>query len=227
MKIAVMQPYFFPYLGYFQLLNAVDTFVFFDNVNFIKKGFINRNRILLNGVAHSINLPINKISQNRHINEHTRKPQTESLVKTIQHAYSKAPFFEQVMPLLKACINTDEVNLAKYLAFQIEKICNYLEINCKLLYASELDLTYQGSGQEKILAIAEQLKATGYINPEGGKALYQKAQFANANIALEFLHSQNTQYPQFGQTFIEYLSIVDVLMFNSRTDIKSLLNNKP
>lgn len=223
MKTAIMQPYFFPYLGYFQLINAVDTFVFLDDVNFIKKGYINRNSILLNNKAHLLTLPVSKISQNKRINEHTISNNIEALLKTIEHAYRKAPFYKEVAPLLIKMFTFDETNLSRYLGYQLTSICEYLDIKCRFLYASELNVETTIKGQERILSLCKMLQTTRYINANGGKHLYNEQAFEQVGIKLNFIQPSLQTYQQYDNDFVNFLSIIDVMMFNSKEQISTLL----
>jgi hypothetical protein len=224
MKIAIMQPYFFPYLGYFQLIHAIDVFVIFDDVNYINKGYINRNNMLLQNNIHPFNLFLEKASQNKLINEINLANNNLKLIKTIEIAYKKSKCFDESFPIIESIINSNEKNLAKFLGESINSICNYLELNKKIIYSSELANDKRNKGQQKIIDIVKLLDATEYINPIGGQEIYKKNEFIENNIKLNFIKmNENLIYKQFNNEFIPNLSIIDVLMFNNNKERKDLL----
>ncbi len=226
MRVAIMQPYFFPYIGYWQLIDAVDKFVIYDDVNYIKRGWINRNKIIENKEAHYLTLPLQKSSQNKLINEiDISDPQKnkEKIYHRIDVAYKKAPFYDDVIKLLKTSILNTEVNLARYLINTIKLVNEYLGINTILIVSSFIKKDNSKKGQEKILEICKQLKADHYINPIGGTKLYDKEEFKKHGIKLSFLKTDDIIYKQFDNEFIPNLSIIDVMMFNSREEIKKML----
>lgn len=227
MKVAIMQPYFLPYIGYFQLINAVDIFLIYDDVNYIKRGYINRNSILVNGAANLFSISLKDVSQNKLINEisiDTESSWKKDLLKTLEHSYKKAPHFEVVFPLVESIINHPETNLAKFIANTLREVCNYLHIDTKIIVSSEIEKDNSLKGQDKILEISKKLKADEYINAIGGMELYDRNAFSNEGIALNFIKTQPINYSQFKNEFIPWLSIIDVMMFNSSNDVKTLLN---
>lgn len=226
MKLAIMQPYFFPYIGYWQLINSVDKFVIYDDVNFIKRGWINRNRILVNGEAKFINLKMNKASQNKLINEIELLIDpiyNKKLLKTIEYSYKKAPYYGEVFPVIESIIMQKEKNLARYLEFSIRKICEYLLISTELIISSSINKNNDLKGQDKILEICKILGADEYYNAIGGKELYSYEDFVFQGINLKFLKTDVIRYKQFSNKFISNLSIIDVMMFNKRKDIEAKL----
>lgn len=227
MKIGIMQPYFFPYIGYWQLINAVDKFVIFDDVNFIKKGWINRNNILLNDNAHLFTLPLSKASQNKLINEicvNNDETMKLNLLKTMELCYKKAPYFQDVIKILEDIILYPENNLSLFLKYQIETVCSYLNIQTEIITSSSLDNNKFLHAQDKIIDICKLEGANHYINPIGGVDLYDKAVFENNNIKLNFIKSCDISYQQFNDNFIPNLSIIDVMMFNKLEDIQRFLD---
>ena len=224
MTLAIMQPYLFPYTGYWQLVNAVDTFVIFDDVNFIKKGYINRNSILLNGKPHIFTLELIGASQNKLINEIEIGSNSRKILKTIEMSYKKSPYFYIVFPIIKDILENKEKNLAKFIGHSLEKISNYLEIDTKFIYSSDIRKNNSLKAQDKILEIASLLKSTDYINAIDGQKFYDKERFSQENIQLNFLDTEITEYKQFENEFESHLSIVDILMFNSIEDIKNILS---
>lgn len=227
MKLAIMQPYFFPYLGYFQLMAAVDFFLIFDDVHFIKKGWIHRNYILLNQAAHPFTLPIQKMSQNRLILDHERanpKETVEQQLLLLYHAYHKAPYYAEVMPHLERMLRNEEPNVARYLGHQLETIRDYLGLDTVIHYTSSFENEDHLKKEARLLDLCNRFDAHHYINPIGGKALYDDETFERAGVHLEFLEMQPLSYRQFGDVFVPNLSIIDVLMFNPRARVQQLLD---
>ena len=225
MNLGIMQPYFLPYIGYFQLINAVDKYIIYDDVQFIKGGWINRNNILLNGDKFMFNLILNGASTNKLINEITVSTNQSKLLKTIENSYKKAICFEKVFPIVISIFKYNDKNLAKFIGNSIVEVCNYLNLNTEIIYSSELNKNNNSKGQDRIVSICELLKADIYINAIGGQKLYNKETFKSSNIDLKFLKSNLICYPQFTNEFVPFLSILDIMMFNSIEKIKSILDN--
>ncbi len=228
MKVGIMQPYFFPYLGYWQLMNAVDKYVVYDDVNYIKGGRINRNAILMNGSAHPINLPLLGASPNKHINEVQVNPepiQREKLFRTISQSYSKAPYFESVMALLEETLRCEEANLGRFLFQTFLRLNAYLDVQTQLILSSEMKKNTALKGREKVIHICTLLGATEYYNSVNGIPLYEphRAEFEAVGIELKFPKMRDIVYPQFKNEFVPNLSIIDVMMFNSREECRRLL----
>ncbi|MEK3879578.1 WbqC family protein [Paenibacillus sp. FSL M7-0420] len=227
MKLGIMQPYLFAYIGYWQLLNTVDKYVIYDDVNYIKSGWINRNRILLNGEPQMINIKLSGVSSNKQINEVEiikDKSHIKKLLKTIELSYSKAPYFLDVMPILEQILEYKEINLAAYIENSIEKICSYLKIDTILIRSSDISKDNNLRGQDKVIEICKILGADEYYNAIGGQDLYSAKTFSMSNIDLKILKTRQIQYPQFKDNFVPNLSIIDVMMFNSIDNIKEQLD---
>lgn len=224
MKLGIMQPYFLPYIGYWQLINAVDKYVIYDDVNFINKSWINRNNILLNGDKHQINLLLTEASQNKLINQVAIQDNQTKLIRTIELNYKKAPMFQQVFPLFLHIMEYPDKNLAKFIGNSIVEIARYLSIETEFIYSSTLDKDNTLRAQDKILNICKLLNANKYINAIGGADLYSKDDFNKVGIELSFLESEYVQYKQFKNEFVPHLSILDVLMFNDISKINDFFN---
>lgn len=223
MKIGLMQPYFLPYLGYFQLIAAVDKFVVYDDVQYIR-GWINHNFIWSRGGPQRIVLPLRGRSLNLNINQIQVLPNSESkLLKTIRQTYSKAPQFEVVMPLIEKILTHSNLRLSEFLMNSVVVICDYLELGTNILLSSSLLKTEGKTGQDRVIDICRQLEATEYINAPGGTSLYDPVAFRNQQICLSFLIPRKIEYAQYGPHFTPNLSILDVLMFNDRHRIRQLL----
>lgn len=226
MKLGIMQPYFVPYIGYWQLMNLVDQYVIYDDVNYIKGGWINRNRILVNGNPKYFNIPMLGATPNLLINQikvdHNRAIIKKNL-RSIEGAYKKAPYYESVYPMIEDILWCEENNIAKYIEHSFRIICEYLGIQTKLLVSSDLDKDSKLKGQDKVLAICHLLNATEYYNAIGGQDLYSFETFRAHGFELYFVKTQDIEYEQFGGNFQANLSIIDVMMFNDREKIKDYL----
>lgn len=225
MKLGIMQPYFFPYIGYWQLINLVDKYVIYDDVNYIKGGWINRNKILINGEATFLNLYLSLASPNKKINEIEIDSgiRNQKNLKRIAMAYKKAPYYEETYPLLEELLTSKETNLAKLNGKIIKEISNYLSMNTEFVYSSEIEKNGQLKGQDKIIDICKRQGASDYYNAIGGKALYDQKSFRSEGIRLHFLKTKEIRYKQFDSDFVPNLSIIDLLMFNGREGTKELL----
>lgn len=219
-----MQPYFFPYIGYFQLINAVDLFVIYDDVNYINKGYINRNAILLNGHAHKITLSLLGASQNKLINEISIANNSVKILKTIESAYKKVPGFAEIFPILSSILLHQEKNLAKFMGNSLQIISDYLGLKTAFLYSSEIKKNLMLKAEFKILDICKNLGISTYINAIGGRSLYNKTAFNEQNLNLFFLKPQPGHYKQFDNEFVPNLSIIDILMFNTKLQTKKMLS---
>lgn len=226
-KIAIMQPYFMPYIGYFQLINSVDEFIIYDNIQYTKKGWINRNRILSNGSDKLITLPIKNGHSylnvvDRFVSD-TWITDKDKLINLISNSYKKADHFTEVFELISTCLNFKENNLFNFICNSLYKINDYLEIKTPIILSSSLDIDHSLKSQEKVLAICKNRKTDVYINSIGGVNLYDKEIFKKNKIDLLFIKTNPIEYKQFDNKFIPWMSIIDVLMFNSKEKIKNLL----
>lgn len=225
MTLGVMQPYLLPYIGYFQLINAVDKYVVYDDVAYINGGWINRNRILINGCAQMFTVRLSAASQNRTINSIDIADDFVKLRKTFQLNYMKAPYFKDVMPLLDEILSYEDMRLGMFIFNSLRLLADYMGIKTEFVLSSDLKKDNALKGQDKILAICKELQANTYINAAGGQELYDKESFLQNKIELKFLKTGEIAYPQFANEFIPDLSIVDVLMFNSTDEISKMLDN--
>lgn len=229
MKLAVMQPYLFPYIGYFQLIAAVDKFVLLDDVTFIKKGWINRNRILINGEPSLFTVPLKKSSQNKLIKDIQITSVTKwryKLLKTIEYNYKKAPFFDNVFSMLKGLLNSNVQTISELNFLSIQQVCSCLKIPTVLIPNTAGYENSHLNGHQRILDICKQEDADSYINPVGGMELYESSHFENEQIELSFLKPIAEPYSQFNRPFVPFLSILDVMMFCGPGVIKKQLLSK-
>ncbi len=227
MKLGIMQPYFFPYIGYWQLMNHVDQYVIYDDVNFIKGGWINRNRILNHGKVQFFNLTMKGASPNKLINQieiETDERVTRKNLRMIENCYGKAPYYKQTFELICDIMLYKDSNLAGFLANSIMRMAEYLGMNTKFVISSDLEKNNELRGQEKVIHICRLLGADEYYNASGGQKLYDYDSFEKQGIRLKFIDTGGVFYQQFEEGFMPNLSIIDVLMFNSLEDTKAYLN---
>jgi hypothetical protein len=229
MNVAIMQPYFLPYIGYFQLIKAVDIFVVYDNIQFSKKGWIHRNRILVNGRDEYFTLTLKKDSDYLNVNQRvlseTWEQEKLKTLRIIKENYKKAPFFLSTFPILEEIFNFESRNLFDFIYHSLLKINSILEIESKIVLSSSIAIDHDLKAQNKVLAINENLQASHYINPIGGLLLYDAPSFEKKNIELSFLKSKNIHYKQYENEFMPWLSILDVMMFNDIPTIKNWLGD--
>ncbi len=223
--VAIMQPYFFPYIGYFQLINAVDEFIIYDNIKYTKKGWINRNRVLNHGSDVVFSLPLKKASDALDIRERELAAEFNGhkLLNQLRGLYRKAPQYEPVMELVQSVLMESDRNLFRFLRNSVEKTCRFLGISTPLITSSTLDIDHSLQSQDKVIALCQSVESTTYINPIGGVELYSRSEFSRSGIKLAFLRSAVMEYPQFDHPFVPWLSIIDVMMFNSPLTIQSKL----
>jgi hypothetical protein len=221
-----MQPYFFPYLGYWQLLNYVDRFVIYDDVNYIKGGWINRNRILINGEPRYLTIPLRDASPNKLIYELAIAESVgwrNKLLKSVEGAYKKSPFFEEAIPVIQEIIQFNDGNLASFLSHQIIKLVEFLGIQTEVRETSRNYNNGELAGQTRVIDICRRENAKRYLNAEGGMALYDRSAFGEAGLTLQFIKMNSQEYVQRASAFVPNLSIVDVLMAVGREGVRDLL----
>jgi len=227
MKLAIMQPYFLPYIGYYQLIAAVDIFVVYDNIKYTKRGWINRNRILMNGQDAMFSLPLKKDSDSLDVvqRELGADYSRERLLNQFKGAYSHAPHFSETFSLLERIVLSEESNLFRYIHHALVETCAYLGIDTEIRVSSGIDIDHNLKGQEKVLALCQAVGADTYINAIGGTELYSREEFEAQRIDLKFIKSRPYSYAQFGAMFVPWLSIIDVLMFNSLEQIPHTMHD--
>lgn len=228
MIVTVEQPYLFPYIGYWQLLNAVDVFVMLDDVNYIKRGFINRNSILLDGKSYRFSVPVKEASQNKKIMDLCLcfdEKERQKFLSRIEYAYKKAPCFSQVFPLITDIIHNPDEDLTGFIQYSLTSITAYLGIDTRIIRSSAMDKDNTLTGQNRVVEICRRIGADTYINPAGGRKLYDSQTFHKENMELFFLDTrhENIVYPQFDNPFVGQLSIIDIMMFNSIEKIQDFL----
>lgn len=229
MKVGIMQPYFFPYLGYWQLMNSVERYLIYDNIQFTKNSWIRRNRILVNGSDKLFTLPLKKDSDYLDVRDRVLADDfsdfQEKFLKQIQLSYKKAPFIDAVYPVIEEIVRYEDINLFNYIYHSVESIRNYLGICSELIISSTVTIDESLKGKDKVLALCKCLEATEYYNSVNGIPLYEphRQEFEDAGIRLRFPKMREITYPQFGNEFVPNLSIIDVMMFNSQEKCRQLL----
>lgn len=223
-----MQPYLFPYIGYFQLMAAVDHFVIYDDAQWMKGGWINRNRILVEGAPRYFTLPVAKTTHTQRINERCFADDVDihkkKILRQLAFSYCRAPFFDEILSLVKDCFGEPQRDVSRLLVSCLERCCDYLGIDTPMTMASDVESPTDLAGENKVIHISRTLGANHYVNPAGGASLYSGSRFASAGLQLSFLHTLELRYPQFdGRKFQPSLSIIDVLMFNTPEQVLALL----
>jgi hypothetical protein len=225
MRLAIMQPYFFPYIGYFQLIAAVDQFIVYDNIKYTKKGWINRNRMLQNGKDVMFSLPLKNDSDSLNVCERVLAVEfnRDKLLNQFKGSYRHAPYFVQTLSLIEQIVRHQDANLFRFLHHSIVKTCEHLCITTEIRISSGIAIDHDLKNQDKVLALCAALGASTYVNAIGGRELYSTETFRERGVELKFIQSKPFEYPQFGDEFVPWLSIIDVMMFNSVETIKESL----
>jgi hypothetical protein len=226
MTVAIFQPYFLPYIGYWQLLAMVDCFVVYDNIEYTKKGWINRNRFLQGGADAYFTVPIKKASDFLTVAERQLADDfdRDKLLRALAASYRKAPQFDLVYPLVERIVRAPLGNLFAYVHHSLVEVARFLEIATPLVLSSTMAIDHTLKSEQKVLAICQALGADRYLNPIAGQALYSQAAFAAVSIRLDFVQPRPIVYPQFGGPFVPNLSILDVLMFNAKPAVRAMLS---
>lgn len=226
MQLAIMQPYFFPYLGYFQLINSVDKFIIYDDVFYIKQGWINRNKLLLSGKEHSFVVPVMGASSYKRINEvkvDYNSNWERKFLKTLEQAYKRAPYFSQVYDVVSNVVQSKSEMISDLAFESITQVCHYLNLEVLFARSSKIYSNQGLKGVDRVIDICTIEQASHYINPIGGQILYKKEDFLQKNIQLHFIKPNLSIYQQFNSEFIPWLSIIDILMFNSPKEVNRML----
>jgi len=224
--VAIMQPYFLPYIGYLQLISAVDLFIVYDNIKYTKKGWINRNRLLQNDNDVMFSLPLKKDSDSLNVCERELAADfnRNRLLHQFKNAYRYAPYFTQTFPLIEQVVAYDQSNLFDFLHHSIVKVCEHLSITTKTEISSNTNIDRALKNQDKVLALCEAVSASVYVNAIGGIDLYSKETFHEKGLVLKFIQSNPFEYPQFGDAFVPWLSAIDVMMFNPLATIQTSIS---
>jgi hypothetical protein len=226
MRLAIMQPYFFPYIGYFQLIAAVDMFIVYDNIKYTKKGWISRNRMLQNGKDAMFSLSLKSDSDSLDVCERELAADfnRDKLLNQFNGAYRRAPYFAQTFPLVEQIVRHEDTNLFRFLHHSIVRTCEHLGIATEIRISSGIVIDHDLKNQDKVLALCAAVGATTYVNAIGGMELYSKETFREKGIELKFIKSKPFEYAQFGDAFVPWLSIIDVMMFNPLDTIQTCIS---
>ena len=227
MRVAVMQSYFFPYIGYFQLISSVDLFIVYDDIKYTKKGWINRNRILQNGKDIMFSLPLKSDSDFLGVRDRVLAADfnPDKVLNQLSGAYKCAPYFTQTFPLIEEILRYKDRNLFKFIHYSILKVCGHLGITTEIRISSDVDICHNLKSQDKVIALCEAVGATTYINAIGGIELYSKDDFTARSLELKFIKSKKFEYAQFDNEFVPWLSMIDVMMFNPLNVIREYIQS--
>lgn len=213
-----MQPYFCPYLGYFQLINKVDQFVIYDNIEYSRRGWFSRNRIAINDRANLFSIPLKRDSDYLHVNDRflsdSSSKSIAKILRRIENSYRHADYYSEIFPVVKSVFNCQNTNLFDYIQHSVVVWKNLLNINTPLIRSSELEIDHSLKAQNKVIAICKHLNASTYINPIGGTPLYDRKHFSEHGLNIKFLEMNPLKYNQQNERFISSLSVIDVLMHN-------------
>lgn len=223
MKLAVMQPYLFPYIGYFQLIHAADLFLIYDDVSYIKQGYINRNSVLSPSGVTRFTVPVPGASSNKFISELKFSPVVAKILKTIEQSYSKAPYFEVVFPMIRDVLEHEDRSIASVCQMSYETIFSYIGSEKKFKRTSNLNYDRTAPARDRLIGLCHKFKASCYINTPGGRSLYKKEDFSKCGVDLKFLCPLSVKYRQMSPQFVPNLSIIDILMSCSPDDISILM----
>ena len=227
MKIAIMQPYFFPYIGYFQLIAAVDLFIVYDNIKYTKKGWINRNRMLQGGKDVMFSLPLRSDSDALDVRDRALAPDfnRNKLLNQLRGAYGHAPHFADVFPMIERAVRHDDPNLFGFLNHALACACGHLGLTTPIRASSGIDIDHGLKNQDKVIALSKAVGAATYVNAIGGLDLYNQGAFREQGLDLKFIRAKPFEYAQFGDPFVPWLSIIDVLMFNPLDAVRATVSN--
>ncbi|EMP55948.1 hypothetical protein MSNKSG1_08753 [Marinobacter santoriniensis NKSG1] len=224
MKLAVMQPYLFPYIGYFQLIHASDLFLIYDDVAYITRGYINRNSMLSRNGKVRFTVPVPGASQNKLICDLEFSENIVKVLKTVEHSYAKAPYFEVVFPLIRQILEHDDRSIASICMKSYEAIFSYLGLEKQFERTSKLDYDRSAVAKDRLIALCHKFEADCYINSPGGRELYSRPEFSDSGIELRFIQSLPVEYRQQTAGFVPNLSIIDILMNCSPEKVIQLLD---
>ena len=227
MRVAIMQPYFFPYVGYLQLIGAVDLFIVYDNIKYTKKGWINRNRMLQSGKDVMFSLPLRSDSDSLDVRDRSLAADfnRDKFLNQLRGAYSRAPNFAQVFPMVERAVRHEDTNLFAYLHHALIRTCQHLGLTTPIRVSSTVEIDHGLKNQDKVIALAMAVGATTYVNAIGGLDLYDRDAFQAKGLELQFIRSRPFEYRQFGDPFVPWLSIIDMLMFNPLETVRDCVSH--
>lgn len=223
-----MQPYLFPYIGYYQLMDAVDRFVVADDLRFIKQGWINRNRLLINGAAAFFTVPLKRhpadaLIKDVEIDDGAGARWKTTILKTIANFYRRATSFDRVYPIVERVIGGPFTGIADMARASLREVGEYLGIDASIVESSSAYANAHLKGQDRVIDTCLAEGARDYVNAVGGRDLYSREAFLARGIRLHFVCSEPIEYPQFQTPFVPSLSVIDLLMFNTQAEARALL----
>lgn len=235
MKLAVMQPYLFPYLGYWQLIANTDKFIFFDVVQYNKRSWMNRNRVLHfddKKEFQYITVPVKKHEKGTLIKDilinDGEDYRSKILGNLTVYKRRSAPYYQEVLDLVDRVLKSSEHSLLGLSIFSVHEVFKYLGLSFEYDIASRIDFdrgVIEGPG-DWALSICKSLSAGSYVNPPGGYDIFDEGKYKGNGVDLSFIRPRLTEYFQGnGERFLPGLSIIDVLMFNSPEDVRDILYN--
>lgn len=232
MKLAIMQPYFFPYLGYFDLIHNVDLFIVYDTVQYIRRGWINRNRVFhQSGTGWQyITIPVEHAPQKTPICEiqtSQAQPWQGRIMGQLAHYKTRAAHADEVLDFVGGCLFSTERSIARLNVSTLEHCCRLLGVDFRYKYSSQLDvqLDPDRNAEDRILDLCTYLGATEYVNLPGGVNLYDQESFAKRGIRLTFRNLPALVYDTPEYSFEPNLSIIDLLMWNESQEIRKHLDD--
>ncbi len=229
MKLAIMQPYFLPYLGYFNLLFHSDIFVLYNDINYIERGWINRNKIIKKDGFNLFTIPLRKASATKLISDiyiSDEQKWRSKLLKTIEITYVKAPYFNSTYNLVEKIVLKKIYKLDEFIKNSITEILNFIELEKGIIFSSDFDYDRNTNKENKLVSITRNLQANTLVFPPGSRDLYSETFFIKKDINTEVIIPNLSKYKQFKKNeFTPGLSIVDVLMFNDIEEVKKLFND--
>lgn len=226
MKIAIMQPYLFPYIGYFQLIHSVDKFVFYDDVAYIKQGWVNRNCLCVGGERRYFTLPVTGVRTNTLISEVNVVPGSgRKVLRSIKEHYRKAPYFDSFFPVVEKILGMDATGISAINCASVVSCMEYIGLNRPVVLSSETYPESRGIGRvERLFSILKREGASVYVNAPGGRELYDPVDFKKSGFDLYFIEPSFMEYSR-PSPFLGGLSIIDVLMHVSPEEALAMCSN--
>lgn len=215
LRVAIMQPYLLPYQGYFQLIEYVDRFVVYDDIEYTKKGWINRNRILRNGEPAYFTLPIKSDRDTMDVRDRSIADAFDKgkLQRQILQPYARAPHLDEMSSLVRDVLSFNGTNLFAFVWNSLQLATAVLGIETEFVVSSSLGISRSLRGEDRVIETCSALGATEYVNPIGGLDLYDAERFADRGIDLRFHRAQLSPYQQSSQEFVAGLSVIDSIAF--------------
>jgi len=227
MTISSNQPYFMPYLPYWQLIDCADLFLVGDDFSYRKSSWIPRNRILVNGRVQFFRIELRHQSSNTLIRDMEIVPPDLSVkLRTLEMAYHKAPCFAEGYALCERVLRFPSGNLCEFLTASIKEVCKYMYIDTPIGFTSDVPGNSEFRNKERIYHLCKYYGADTYVNATGGQALYDYDGFRSHGLRLAFLRTEIPAYKQLSDRFVPGLSVMDAVMFLSREQLRDMLDKR-